>query len=62
MLELMTGLNQQGITIIMIEHIMRAVMGFCERIAVLQTGRKIFEGTPEEVAANEQVEKVYLGE
>ena len=61
-LALLSKLNQQGITIIMIEHIMRAVMRFSERIVVLDAGEKIAEGTPEEVAHNKEVERAYLGE
>jgi branched-chain amino acid transport system ATP-binding protein len=54
-------LNEGGITIVMIEHIMRAVMRFSERIAVLDAGEKIAEGRPEEILANERVEQAYLG-
>ena len=61
-LEILFRLNGQGITIIMIEHIMRAVMRFSERIAVLDAGRKIAEGTPDEIVNNPEVEKAYLGE
>jgi branched-chain amino acid transport system ATP-binding protein len=61
-LTLLFGLNTQGITIIMIEHIMRAVMRFSERIVVLDAGEKIAEGTPEDVAHNKGVERAYLGE
>ncbi|MDP6352985.1 MAG: ABC transporter ATP-binding protein [Alphaproteobacteria bacterium] len=55
-------LNERGITVIMIEHIMRAVMRFSERIAVLDAGRKIAEGTPEEILRDAGVERAYLGE
>jgi branched-chain amino acid transport system ATP-binding protein len=61
-LAILFQLNQHGITIIMIEHIMRAVMRFSERIAVLDAGEKIAEGGPEEILANERVERAYLGE
>jgi branched-chain amino acid transport system ATP-binding protein len=61
-LAILFRLNEQGITIIMIEHIMRAVMRFCERIAVLDAGQLIAEGTPEEIVRNHAVEKAYLGE
>jgi branched-chain amino acid transport system ATP-binding protein len=61
-LALLFTLNAQGITIIMIEHIMRAVMRFSERIVVLDAGAKIAEGTPEDVVHNKDVERAYLGE
>jgi branched-chain amino acid transport system ATP-binding protein len=61
-LTLLLMLNEQGITIIMIEHIMRAVMRFSQRIVVLDAGRKIADGAPEEVVRNPAVEKAYLGE
>jgi len=56
------ALNERGITIIMIEHIMRAVMRFSERIVVLDAGEKIAEGTPDQILHNPAVEKAYLGE
>ncbi len=61
-LTILYRLNEQGITIIMIEHIMRAVMRFSERIVVLDAGERIAEGTPEEIVRNPAVEKAYLGE
>jgi ABC-type branched-chain amino acid transport systems, ATPase component len=61
-LEILFRLNAQGITIIMIEHIMRAVMRFSERIVVLDAGERIAEGTPDEIVRHPAVERAYLGE
>jgi branched-chain amino acid transport system ATP-binding protein len=61
-LAILFRLNEQGITIIMIEHIMRAVMRFSERIVVLDAGERIAEGTPDEIVRDPAVEKAYLGE
>ena len=61
-LAILFRLNAQGITIIMIEHIMRAVMRFSERIVVLDAGERIAEGTPDEIVTNPAVERAYLGE
>jgi branched-chain amino acid transport system ATP-binding protein len=55
-------LNEQGITIVLIEHIMRAVMSFSTRLAVLVAGQKIADGPPQEVVRNPEVERAYLGE
>ncbi len=75
--ELMAGLNhseieksllilrkineEMGITLIIIEHVMRVIMGLCKKIIVLDTGSKIAEGTPEEISDNERVIEAYLG-
>ena len=61
-LAILLKLNQEGVAVIMIEHIMRAVMRFSERVVVLDAGRKIAEGTPQEVIADPAVERAYLGE
>ncbi|MBI2206240.1 MAG: ABC transporter ATP-binding protein [Candidatus Rokubacteria bacterium] len=61
-LAILFRLNETGITVIMIEHIMRAVMRFSERIAVLDAGEKIAEGGPDQILADKRVEKAYLGE
>jgi branched-chain amino acid transport system ATP-binding protein len=55
-------LNEEGITIVLIEHIMRAVMSFSTRLAVLVAGQKIADGPPREAIRNPQVERAYLGE
>ena len=55
-------LNERGVGVIMIEHVMKAVMRFSQRIVVLDAGIKIAEGTPDEVVSNPLVEKAYLGE
>jgi len=59
---LLIRLNGQGVTVIMIEHIMRAVMEFSQRLAVLVAGRKIADGDPKEVVRNAEVVRAYLGE
>jgi branched-chain amino acid transport system ATP-binding protein len=61
-MELVTRIRDKGITIIMIEHVMKAIMNVCERIMVLHHGIKIAEGTPVEIATSEKVIKVYLGD
>ena len=60
-LEILFKLNAAGITIIMIEHIMQAVMKFSQRIVCLDAGRIICEGTPAAVVANADVQRAYLG-
>ena len=60
-LDILFKLNARGVAVIMIEHIMRAVMRFSQRIIVLDAGRKIAEGTPEQIVKNPDVEKAYLG-
>ena len=60
-LEILFKLNATGITIIMIEHIMQAVMKFSQRIICLDAGRIICEGTPAAIVANPDVQKAYLG-
>jgi len=61
-LKILRALNARGVAVIMIEHIMRAVMGFSERVVVLDAGRKIADGTPDEILHNPDVERAYLGE
>jgi len=60
-LQILFKLNETGITIIMIEHIMQAVMRFSQRIVCLDAGRIICEGTPASIVQNVEVQKAYLG-
>jgi branched-chain amino acid transport system ATP-binding protein len=60
-LTLLLRLNERGVTIILIEHIMRAVMSFSRRLVVLVSGHKIADGKPDEVMRNPEVERAYLG-
>jgi branched-chain amino acid transport system ATP-binding protein len=60
-LAILFRLNEQGITIIMIEHIMQAVMRFSQRVVCLDAGKIICQGTPTEVVANPEVQRAYLG-
>lgn len=61
-MQLVTKMRAHGITILMVEHVMKAIMNICDRIMVLHHGEKIAEGTPQEIARSETVIKVYLGE
>ncbi len=61
-MELVTNIRAKGITIFMIEHVMKAIMGVCDRIMVLHHGEKIAEGTPQEITTSKKVIEVYLGE
>ena len=60
-LKILFDLNASGITVIMIEHIMQAVMRFSQRVVCLDAGRIICEGTPTEIVANGDVQRAYLG-
>ena len=60
-LKILLELNSRGITIIMIEHIMEAVMRFSQRVVCLDAGRIICEGAPAEIVKDPQVQKAYLG-
>jgi branched-chain amino acid transport system ATP-binding protein len=61
-MELVRKIRDRGVTIIMIEHVMKAIMNVCDRIIVLHHGQKIAEGTPQEIAKSPKVIEVYLGE
>ena len=62
MVEIIRGVRKRGVTIFVIEHIMRAIMALSDEIVVIHFGKKIAEGKPQEVAANENVIKAYLGD
>ncbi len=61
-MQLVREVHQAGVTILVIEHVMKAIMGLCSRILVLHEGRLIAEGTPQEVVRNPRVVEAYLGE
>lgn len=61
-LDILFKLTDRGVAVIMIEHIMRAVMKFSQRIVVLDAGKKIAEGDPASIVRDPLVEKAYLGE
>ena len=59
---LLIRLNERGLTVILIEHIMRAVMSFSHRLVVLVSGKKIADGRPDDVMRDAEVERAYLGQ
>jgi branched-chain amino acid transport system ATP-binding protein len=61
-LKLLLGLKERGIAVLLIEHIMRAVMSFSDRVVVLVAGKKIADDLPQTVISNPDVVRAYLGE
>ena len=60
-IEIIRGVQKNGVTIVIVEHVLRVIMGLCGRVVVLDHGKKLAEGTPAEVAADPQVVAAYLG-
>lgn len=62
MIAYIKGIRDQGITVLLIEHVMKAIMSLCNRIIVIHYGERIAEGAPEEISKNPRVIEAYLGE
>jgi branched-chain amino acid transport system ATP-binding protein len=61
-LELVRRIRSGGVTVVLIEHVMRVIVGVCERVLVLNLGRVLVEGPPADVLRDERVVEAYLGE
>ena len=62
MLAILLALNREGIAIVMIEHIMRAIMRFSERVICLDAGRILAHGAPAQIVEDRDVQRIYLGD
>ena len=62
MIRLIRKVRENGLTVVVVEHVMEAVMELSDRVIVLNSGAKIAEGSPKEVVANPEVIRAYLGE
>ncbi|GAH83799.1 unnamed protein product, partial [marine sediment metagenome] len=62
LVETIQSIRQEGITIVVVEHNMKVIMDLCTRIVVIDYGRKIAEGSPQEIAHNDEVISIYLGQ
>ena len=60
-MQLLAQINSMGVTLVVVEHIVRAVMDLCQRVIVLNAGQLIAEGTPQQVAGDPLVVSAYLG-
>ena len=61
LVRLLHEIRREGVTMVVVEHLMRIIMQECSRIVVLRAGEKLAEGTPQEIARNPQVVDAYLG-
>jgi branched-chain amino acid transport system ATP-binding protein len=61
-IELIRNVRASSVTVVVVEHVMEAVMELSDRVIVLNSGRKVMEGPPEEVVTNPEVKRAYLGE
>jgi len=59
---LVREVNRKGVTVIIVEHVMKVILGLCGRVVAIHAGRIIAQGRPEEVAADGLVRRAYLGE
>jgi branched-chain amino acid transport system ATP-binding protein len=61
MMDHIKAVREEGVTVLLVEHDMKAVMSTCDRIVVLSYGHKIAEGSPREISENQEVVDAYLG-
>jgi branched-chain amino acid transport system ATP-binding protein len=59
--EIIRGINAVGVTVLLVEHVLEAVMSLCSRVVVMHQGRKIADGPPKQVVRDQQVIDAYLG-
>jgi branched-chain amino acid transport system ATP-binding protein len=60
-MDLVRAISARGITLLIIEHVIKVITGLCDRVVVLDYGKKIADGTPAEITANAAVVEAYLG-
>ena len=61
LVNLLSRIRGRGITLVLIEHVMRALMALSDRVLIMNQGKSLFEGSPAEVMSNEEVMRIYLG-